>query len=253
MATPSLASRIAFYQDLDASAPATTAKKIPTRQHRQQGSQSSLENLLASESTLNAAAAPAPSPLKPKPSSTITAAASRPANDHHSQPPASRAVQEQQPEEEDVNGSTISLSGRKLGDVMASAIIDKINEANRSGGGVGGVGMDRNSVGSRSMMAADVSVNSAPKYGSAVSNKCETCQKTVYAMEELVYDGKKFHKGCLKCNHCNTSINLKNIACLEGKYYCKPHFKQLFKLKGNYAEGFGKEDHKKNWTPQTNP
>ncbi|KAJ3191448.1 LIM domain and actin-binding protein 1 [Irineochytrium annulatum] len=163
---------------------------------------------------------------------------------------------------------------------MASAIIDKINEANRNGGGVGGVGMDRNSVGSRSMMSAEVAGSSAPRYGSAVSNKCETCQKTggsfrkhgadasvvsaalvvnvillgaVYALEELVYDGKKFHKGCLKCNHCNTSINLKNIACLEGKYYCKPHFKQLFKLNGNNAEGFGKEDHKKNWTPQTNP
>ena len=24
-----------------------------------------------------------------------------------------------------------------------------------------------------------------------------------------------------------------------GKYYCKPHFKQLFKEKGNYSEGFG--------------
>ena len=27
----------------------------------------------------------------------------------------------------------------------------------------------------------------------------------------------------------------------------KPHFKQLFKLKGNYDEGFGSEQHKYKW------
>ncbi|KAI8852853.1 hypothetical protein BC829DRAFT_383938 [Chytridium lagenaria] len=80
------------------------------------------------------------------------------------------------------------------------------------------------------------------------ANKCATCTKTVYAMEQLTYDGKMFHKNCLKCAHCNCVINLKNVASLEGEYYCKPHFKQLFKLKGNYAEGFGKEDHKKQWS-----
>ena len=26
--------------------------------------------------------------------------------------------------------------------------------------------------------------------------------------------------------------------------YCKAHFKQLFKAKGNYSEGFGEEQHK---------
>lgn len=32
-----------------------------------------------------------------------------------------------------------------------------------------------------------------------------------------------------------------NFAGLKGKLYCKPHFKQLFQLKGNYDEGFGGE------------
>jgi len=31
------------------------------------------------------------------------------------------------------------------------------------------------------------------------------------------------------------------------------HFKQLFKTKGNYSEGFGEEDAKKNWAPQSRP
>ncbi len=29
--------------------------------------------------------------------------------------------------------------------------------------------------------------------------------------------------------------------------YCKARFKQLFKAKGNYSEGFGEEQHKSKW------
>ena len=39
-------------------------------------------------------------------------------------------------------------------------------------------------------------------------------------------------------------------ASLEGVIYCKTHFKQLFKAKGNYDEGFGREQHKKKWMKQ---
>ena len=38
--------------------------------------------------------------------------------------------------------------------------------------------------------------------------------------------------------------------------YCKPHYKQLFKAKGNYDEGFGERPHKELWTnksPQNSP
>lgn len=38
-----------------------------------------------------------------------------------------------------------------------------------------------------------------------------------------------------------------SYAALGGKIYCKPHFKQLFKAKGNYSEGFGVEQHKHKW------
>jgi hypothetical protein len=34
---------------------------------------------------------------------------------------------------------------------------------------------------------------------------------------------------------------------LSVQVYCKPHFKQLFKAKGNYSEGFGEEQHKMKW------
>ena len=45
-----------------------------------------------------------------------------------------------------------------------------------------------------------------------------------------------------------SSCRLGNYAALQGKLYCKPHFKQLFKTKGNYDEGFGREQHKTQWT-----
>jgi len=34
---------------------------------------------------------------------------------------------------------------------------------------------------------------------------------------------------------------------IYSNYYCKPHFKELFRLKGNYDEGFGREQHKTKW------
>lgn len=35
--------------------------------------------------------------------------------------------------------------------------------------------------------------------------------------------------------------------------YCKPHYKQLFKSKGNYDEGFGQKPHKKQWSNKKSP
>lgn len=41
-----------------------------------------------------------------------------------------------------------------------------------------------------------------------------------------------------------------NYASLHGNNYCKPHFSQLFKAKGNYDEGFGHRPHKELWEPR---
>lgn len=44
--------------------------------------------------------------------------------------------------------------------------------------------------------------------------------------------------------------SLGNYASLHGNVYCKPHFSQLFKAKGNYDEGFGHRPHKELWEPR---
>jgi len=66
-------------------------------------------------------------------------------------------------------------------------------------------------------------------------------------MDLMAADNVVFHKGCMKCEHCQKVLSLGNYASLSGKYYCKPHFKQLFALKGNYSEGFGEEKHSSKW------
>nr|XP_035979758.1 xin actin-binding repeat-containing protein 2 isoform X2 [Halichoerus grypus] len=76
---------------------------------------------------------------------------------------------------------------------------------------------------------------------------CILCQKTVYPMECLVADKQSFHKSCFRCHHCSSKLSLGNYASLHGQIYCKPHFNQLFKSKGNYDEGFGHKQHKDRW------
>lgn len=81
-----------------------------------------------------------------------------------------------------------------------------------------------------------------------VKETCAACQKTVYPMERLVADKLIFHNSCFCCKHCHAKLSLGSYAALHGEFYCKPHFQQLFKSKGNYDEGFGRKQHKELWT-----
>ncbi|XP_075941889.1 LIM domain-containing protein 2 [Anarhichas minor] len=76
---------------------------------------------------------------------------------------------------------------------------------------------------------------------------CTSCEKTVYPMERLVANNLVFHSSCFCCKHCNAKLSLGTFAALQGEFYCKPHFQQLFKSKGNYDEGFGRKQHKELW------
>ncbi|XP_067935410.1 xin actin-binding repeat-containing protein 2-like isoform X2 [Watersipora subatra] len=78
-------------------------------------------------------------------------------------------------------------------------------------------------------------------------DKCANCQKTVYPLEEVLVDTLHFHKSCFRCTTCNRTLSTGSYASLDGSYFCKPHYMQLFKQKGNYEEGFGKERHKNKW------
>lgn len=57
----------------------------------------------------------------------------------------------------------------------------------------------------------------------------------------------------LRVPSCSSALTLPSLpslgsyAALHGEFYCKPHFQQLFKSKGNYDEGFGRKQHKELW------
>ncbi|XP_069607383.1 LIM domain-containing protein 2 isoform X5 [Ranitomeya imitator] len=101
------------------------------------------------------------------------------------------------------------------------------------------------------MFQAKIPTTAATNHDSACSSGASVVQRsktTVYPMERLVADKHIFHNRCFCCKHCSTKLSLGSYAALHGEFYCKPHFQQLFKSKGNYDEGFGRRPHKDLWT-----
>ncbi|KAG7021474.1 LIM domain-containing protein WLIM1, partial [Cucurbita argyrosperma subsp. argyrosperma] len=70
------------------------------------------------------------------------------------------------------------------------------------------------------------------------TQKCKTCDKTVYLVDQLTADSKVYHKACFRCHHCNNTLRLFNYSSFEGVLYCKPHFDQLFKMTGSLEKSF---------------
>lgn len=53
---------------------------------------------------------------------------------------------------------------------------------------------------------------------------------------QVSVESMSYHKSCFKCLQGGCSISPSNYAALEGRLYCKHHFAQLFKEKGNYSQ-----------------
>ena len=84
---------------------------------------------------------------------------------------------------------------------------------------------------------------------STTENTCVKCGHIVHFMDKIQADGAIYHKICMRCQECDCRLALGKYAAVNGQFYCKPHFTKLFKLKGNYDEGFGSVQHKNtnNW------
>ncbi|XP_008299915.1 LIM domain and actin-binding protein 1-like isoform X4 [Stegastes partitus] len=85
------------------------------------------------------------------------------------------------------------------------------------------------------------------KFEPACREMCSACQKPVYQMEKIAADKYIFHKTCFCCKHCKKKLSMYSFAPLNGEFYCIFHYQQLFRRKGNYDEGFGREQHKNRW------
>ncbi|NXG14849.1 LIMA1 protein, partial [Grallaria varia] len=108
------------------------------------------------------------------------------------------------------------------------------------------------SPGAKAATQAEASLPKAvKKFQLPMKETCVGCQKTVYPMERLFANQQVFHISCFRCSYCNSKLSLGTYASLRGNIYCKPHFNQLFKSKGNYDEGFGHKQHKELWAGKT--
>merc|ERR1712098_45551 len=66
--------------------------------------------------------------------------------------------------------------------------------------------------------------------------KCPVCDKSVYAAEERIAGGYKWHVGCFKCSMCGKMLDSTNNNCKDAKLYCKACYGRKFGPKGY---GFG--------------
>nr|XP_053600570.1 muscle LIM protein Mlp84B isoform X7 [Plodia interpunctella] len=66
--------------------------------------------------------------------------------------------------------------------------------------------------------------------------KCPKCGKSVYAAEERVAGGLKWHKMCFKCGLCQKLLDSTNCSEHEGELFCKVCHARKFGPKGY---GFG--------------
>eukprot|EP01123_Difflugia_compressa_P007728 TRINITY_DN212_c0_g1_i2.p1 TRINITY_DN212_c0_g1~~TRINITY_DN212_c0_g1_i2.p1 ORF type:complete len:105 (-),score=14.75 TRINITY_DN212_c0_g1_i2:248-562(-) len=56
-----------------------------------------------------------------------------------------------------------------------------------------------------------------------MSAKCAGCNKTVYTAEQIKALDQTWHKQCLKCEVCKTTLQLATLQSFEKKPYCKAH------------------------------
>ncbi|XP_043195230.1 muscle LIM protein 1-like [Amphibalanus amphitrite] len=66
--------------------------------------------------------------------------------------------------------------------------------------------------------------------------KCPACDKSVYAAEERVAGGYKYHKTCFKCSMCNKALDSTNCSEHEKVLFCKQCHGRKYGPKGY---GFG--------------
>ncbi|CAH1415532.1 unnamed protein product [Lactuca virosa] len=81
---------------------------------------------------------------------------------------------------------------------------------------------------------------------SGTQDKCAVCHKTVYPLEKVTVEGEFYHKQCFKCVQGGCKLTPSNYAALDGNLFCRAHFSQLFKEKGNYAHLSNTASMKKN-------
>merc|ERR1711874_472845 len=70
--------------------------------------------------------------------------------------------------------------------------------------------------------------------------KCPKCAKSVYAAEEKLAGGHKWHTGCFKCSMCNKMLDSTNSNERDSALFCKACYGRRHGPKGyGFAAGAG--------------
>ncbi|KAH8084867.1 hypothetical protein BXZ70DRAFT_563539 [Cristinia sonorae] len=69
---------------------------------------------------------------------------------------------------------------------------------------------------------------------------CSRCQKTVYFAEQVKAVGKTWHKGCLRCMECNSTLDSSRLTEREGDPFCHRCYGKLYGPQGSGYALLGK-------------
>ncbi|XP_073245866.1 cysteine and glycine-rich protein 1-like [Porites lutea] len=70
--------------------------------------------------------------------------------------------------------------------------------------------------------------------------RCPRCNDRVYAAEEVMGAGSKWHKKCFSCKDCKKKLDSTNCSDNNGEIYCKTCHGKNFGTKGyGYGGGAG--------------
>ncbi|RWS05323.1 muscle LIM protein 1-like protein [Dinothrombium tinctorium] len=70
--------------------------------------------------------------------------------------------------------------------------------------------------------------------------KCPKCGKSVYAAEEMLAAGQKYHKGCFKCGLCHKRLDSTNATEHGTDLFCKQCYGRKFGPRGvGFGQGAG--------------
>ncbi|KAJ1675429.1 hypothetical protein EV182_001282, partial [Spiromyces aspiralis] len=99
------------------------------------------------------------------------------------------------------------------------------DEVTIRGGGISheAIVTDDSRVATRTSIYSDVTNNPRPTI-----QPCHVCRKDIYPIDKLTPHNIPVHRKCLRCETCNGQLTMTTYRCIDGHFYCEPHFKQYF-------------------------
>ena len=167
---------------------------------------------------------------------------------------------------ESASGARKTVVGSKVGGGRSQAAVAAQAVANATGGGakktpgkidskkVDGIASVLGLAGGKAL-SSDAEDALKAKLGNKFANlgktdTCTLCGKNVYPTERMAVDKQVVHKMCFRCDHCHRQLTLSNFAAVNSKFFCKPHYLELFAKAGGKYTVFGDAGFKMKSGPQ---